>query len=104
VFVDLRKDSKTYGAWDAIELTEDNDRAVYISKGFAHGFKTLAANTVVEYKIDTSYDPGSTTGIFWNDPDIGIEWNEEDPIVSQRDGELKSFSEFDSPFLSEPPA
>jgi dTDP-4-dehydrorhamnose 3,5-epimerase len=104
VFVDLRKDSGTYGAWDAIELTEDNDRAVYISKGFAHGFKTLAPNTVVEYKIDTSYHAGSTSGIFWNDPDLAIGWNAENPIVSERDGGLSSFADFDSPFLSEPPA
>ena len=52
VFADLRKDSETYGKWDSIELSADNDTAVYIPKGFAHGFKTIAAEHSGRIKID----------------------------------------------------
>lgn len=98
VFVDLRKDSETYGKWDAIQLSVENDNAVYIPKGFAHGFKTLSENTLVEYKIDKNYNGESASGIRWNDADLAIEWNTENPIVSPRDIKLQFFAEFISPF------
>ncbi len=98
VFVDLRKDSETYGEWDAIELSAENERAVYIPKGFAHGFKTLAENTSVEYKIDALYNSEAASGIRWNDADVAVDWNTENPIVSARDAELPFFADFVSPF------
>jgi len=98
VFVDLRKDSPTYGEWDAIELSADNDTAVYIPLGFAHGFKTLTENALVEYKIDASYNAESASGIRWNDSDINVDWNVENPITSERDGKLQFFADFISPF------
>jgi len=98
VFVDLRKNSETYGEWDAIELSAENDTAVYIPKGFAHGFKTLADDTLVEYKIDAGYDSDAASGIRWNDPTLAVEWNTENPIVSERDEKLPFFADFDSPF------
>ena len=98
VFVDLRKNSETYGEWDSIELSAENDTAVYIPKGFAHGFKTLAKNTLVEYKIDVSYNATSASGIRWNDADLAVEWNTKSPIISLRDAELQFFADFDSPF------
>ena len=98
VFVDLRKDSETYGEWDGIELSAENDTAVYIPKGFAHGFKTLTENTLVEYKIDASYNAESASGIRWNDASLAVEWNTENPIISARDAELQFFADFDSPF------
>ena len=98
VFVDLRKESKTYGEWDAIVLSAENDTAVYIPKGFAHGFKTLTENTLVEYKIDASYNAESASGIRWDDPDLAIDWNTENPITSQRDAQLQLFADFISPF------
>ena len=97
-FVDLRKDSETYGKWDSIELSGENNCAVYIPKGFAHGFKTLEENTLVEYKIDANYNAESASGIRWNDPDLAVEWNTENPITSERDGKLQSFADFVSPF------
>lgn len=97
-FVDLRRSSPTYGKWDSIELSSENDTAVYIPKGFAHGFKTLKDNTLIEYKIDENYNSDSAIGIFWNDPDLAVEWNTENPITSERDGDLQSFANFDSPF------
>lgn len=97
-FVDLRKSSPTYGVWDALELSAENDTAVYIPKGFAHGFKTLTENTTVEYKIDANYDAASASGIRWNDPTLAVEWNVENPITSERDAQLQFFADFDSPF------
>lgn len=98
VFVDLRKDSETFGQWDSIELSEDNFKAVYIPKGFAHGFCTLTEKVVVQYKVDSAYVGSSDAGIRWNDPKIGINWKVENPIISARDAELQFFASFDSPF------
>jgi dTDP-4-dehydrorhamnose 3,5-epimerase len=98
VFVDLRKDSETFGQWDSIELSEDNHRAVYIPKGFAHGFCTLTEQAIVQYKVDREYVAEADAGIRWNDPQIGIHWNVQNPILSERDKNLPILSAFDSPF------
>lgn len=98
VFVDLRRDSETFGQWDSIELSEDNHRAVYIPKGFAHGFCTLTERAVVQYKVDSLYVAESDAGIRWNDPSIGINWNAPNPILSERDKNLPLLADFDSPF------
>ncbi len=97
-FVDLRKDSETFGQWDSIELSEDNFKAVYIPKGFAHGFCTLTEKVVVQYKVDSAYVGASDAGIRWNDPKIGINWNIENPILSERDKNLPLLEDLDSPF------
>jgi len=98
VFVDLRKNSETYGEWDSIELSGENNTAVYIPKGFAHGFKTLTEDTLVEYKIDANYNAESADGIRWDDADLAVEWKTENPVISARDAELQHFADFDSPF------
>ena len=98
VFVDLRKHSQTFGKWDAIELSADNNTAVYIPKGFAHGFKTLEENTLVEYKLDAGYNAESTSGLRWNAPDLAVEWNIENPIMSERDSSLPLWANFSTPF------
>jgi dTDP-4-dehydrorhamnose 3,5-epimerase len=98
VFVDLRSGSDTYGKWGSLELSSENDTAIYIPKGFAHGFKTLTDDTIVAYKIDTAYHPELSSGVFWNDPDLAIDWNVEKPVISVRDVELQKFADFVSPF------
>ncbi len=102
VFVDLRKDSETFGQWDSIELSEDNGKMVYIPRGFAHGFCTLTEHTLVQYKVDNNYTPSHEGGIRWNDPQIGIEWNidENTAFLSDRDQISPFLADFDSPFLS----
>lgn len=93
VFVDLRKDSDTFGKWDSVILSEDNFKCVLIPRGFAHGFCTLSDNCEVLYKVDNYYSPEYERGLIWNDPDIGIEWQVEKPILSEKDKKNKTFKE-----------
>jgi len=94
VFVDIRKDSETFGQWDSVELTEDNFKYVYIPKGFAHGFRTLTEIATVQYKVDCVYSPEHDAGIFWNDEDLQIAWgNVDDPLVSEKDSKLPPLRE-----------
>ena len=76
VAVDLRKDSKTYGKWYGVELTEENKKQFLIPKGFAHGFLVLSDIAEFCYKCDDFYHPNDEGGMAWNDPEIGIEWPE----------------------------
>lgn len=98
VFVDLRKDSATYGQWDAIHLSAENCRAVYVPRGFAHGFCTLTENAIIQYKVDSPYAPEYDSGIRWNDPDLGINWETDSPVLSGKDAEAQFFRNFVSPF------
>ena len=74
VAVDLRSDSKTFGNWYGIELTEENHKQVYIPQGFAHGFLVLSDIAEFCYKCTDFYHPGDEGGMAWNDPEIGITW------------------------------
>ena len=74
VAVDLRKDSKTYGKWVGVILSEENKKQFMIPRGFAHGFVVLSETAVFAYKCDDFYHPKDEGGIMWNDPDINIEW------------------------------
>lgn len=98
VFVDLRTDSPTFGQWDSIELSDQNFRMVFIPKGFAHGFCTLTAETLVHYRVDAKYAPHAEGGIRWNDETLNIEWPIDDPILSDRDKALPYLSDWASPF------
>lgn len=98
VIVDIRKNSATYGKWYAVELTEDNFVQFWVPPGFAHGFSTLADHTIFQYKCTNYYNKASEGGILWNDPDLGINWQTETPIVSEKDMELPLFKHFISPF------
>ncbi len=76
VAVDLRKESKTYGKWFGVELSEENKKQFYISEGFAHGFLVLSDYAEFCYKVTDFYHPGDESGLAWNDPEIAIEWPE----------------------------
>lgn len=83
VAVDLRKDSKTYGKWYGVELTEENKKQFLIPKGFAHGFLVLSDIAEFCYKCDDFYHANDEGGLAWNDPEIGIKWAE---IVGEYSG------------------
>mgnify|MGYP000593995604 CR=1 FL=1 len=94
VFVDLRKDSLTFGKWDSIKLSEENKKMILVPKGFAHGYCTLSKDSDVLYKVDQFYNPESEGGILWNDPDLNIEWPFSEMILSEKDKNNITFSEF----------
>jgi dTDP-4-dehydrorhamnose 3,5-epimerase len=87
VAVDLRPNSPSFGRWCGAELTADNGRAMFVPRGFAHGFCTLADDTMVVYKVDAGYSRAHEGGIRWNDPAIGIDWpiGAGEAILSDRD-------------------
>lgn len=88
VAVDLRRDSPSYGDWVAAILSADNRRMLFVPEGFAHGYCVLSAAAAVHYKITAEYAPEHEGGVVWDDPDVGIEWPIEDPILSERDAAL----------------
>lgn len=94
VFVDLRPGSATYGHWDSILLTEDNNKMIYIGKGFAHGFCTLQEDCEIVYKVDQPYAPQHEDGVIWNDDSLRITWPILKPIISERDLRLPTLEEF----------
>lgn len=98
VAVDIRKDSPTYGKSFGAELTEENKMMMYIPEGFAHGFLTLKDNTIFSYKCTNFYNKASEDSIKWNDPTIGIKWNVENPLLSEKDISGKDFKDFKSQF------
>lgn len=85
VAVDLRANSATFGKWFGIELTSENQTQLFVPVGFAHGFAALSDVCEVQYKQTEFYNPETEGGVSWNDPDIGITWPLEHPILSQRD-------------------
>ncbi|MBI5569395.1 MAG: dTDP-4-dehydrorhamnose 3,5-epimerase [Desulfomonile tiedjei] len=92
--IDLRPRSQTFRAWTAIELSEHNRRMLYVPKGFAHGFQTLADDTEVFYLMSAFYDPDSARGVRWDDPAFGIAWPETlRRMVSARDEAYPLFEE-----------
>ncbi|MFL2612349.1 MAG: dTDP-4-dehydrorhamnose 3,5-epimerase [Flavobacteriaceae bacterium] len=101
VAVDIRKGSKTYGKYIAIELSSENNKQLFVPRGFAHGFLVLSESAIFAYKVDNVYAPDYDAGIYWNDPILNIPWviNESEIRVSEKDSKLSSFSRFKSPFV-----
>ncbi len=97
VIVDLRPDSGTYKQWCGIEMGAEYRRAVYIPRGFAHGFASLEDNTVMLYQCDGVYDKETDGGIRLDDPEIGIKWpvDLKEMIISQRDMQLEDFKTYE---------
>ncbi len=98
VVVDLRKESKTFGQHLKFLLSEKNAKQLFIPRGFAHGFCSLEEQTIFSYKCDNVYHSGSERTLVYNDKSLGIEWPDNDWLISKKDLEGLSFSNFDSPF------
>lgn len=100
VAVDLRKDSKTYGQWYSVELSEENKRQFFIPRGFAHGFSVLSEKAVFTYKCDNLYHPEADGGILLSDPDLKIDWRipENERILSDKDTKHPLLKDLNNPF------
>ena len=98
VAVDLRKGSPTYGQWESVVLTESNKFMYWIPEGFAHGFVCLEDHSVFTYKCTNVYNKASEGSIYWNDPDLNIDWGIDNPILSEKDKVAPLFKDFVTPF------
>jgi dTDP-4-dehydrorhamnose 3,5-epimerase len=85
VAVDIRRESAHFGQWFGIELSAENKKQLYVPPGFAHGFCVLSDVAEMSYKCTALYEPKEDAGVLWNDPDIGIEWPIQDPLLSPKD-------------------
>ena len=92
VAVDLRPGSATFGKWIGILLSDENRLQVFVPEGFAHGFCVLSEFALFYYKCSDFYAPDDEGGIIWSDPDIGIEWPVENPIISEKDKQYQKLS------------
>jgi dTDP-4-dehydrorhamnose 3,5-epimerase len=93
VAVDIRRNSPTFGKWHGEILSAENRKQMYIPENFAHGFCVLSDSAEFLYKCTDFYVPGDEGGLIWNDPQIGVKWPINEPILSQKDAELPSLSD-----------
>ena len=98
VAVDLRKNSPTYGMHVSVILSEQNNKSFFIPKGFAHGFLSLEDNTVFNYKCSDYYNKESEGSLLWNDEDLKIDWQIDNPLVSEKDLQADLFKNFKTKF------
>jgi dTDP-4-dehydrorhamnose 3,5-epimerase len=94
VAVDIRKNSPTFGQYLSVELTEDNKKQLFVSRGFAHGFVVLSDTAIFSYKCDNYYNAASEGGIIYNDKTLNIDWQlpKEELIISEKDAILSQFN------------
>jgi dTDP-4-dehydrorhamnose 3,5-epimerase len=85
VAVDIRRGSPTFGKWTSAVLSGENMHQIYVPAGFAHGFVVLSDEAEFLYKCSDFYDPEDERGVFWDDPDLRIDWHVSDPILSEKD-------------------
>ena len=95
VAVDIRANSKTFGKWEAVTLSEQNKLQFWVPPGFAHGFVVLSDIADFEYKCTDFYDSTDEGSILWSDPDLGIQWPIQNPIVSAKDAVAKQLADLD---------
>jgi dTDP-4-dehydrorhamnose 3,5-epimerase len=98
IAVDLRTDSPTFGQHQSVILSAKNKLQFWIPPGFAHGFLTLEDQTVFSYKCTGFYNKECERNLLWNDPGLGIDWGNEDPVISDKDAEATPWQSFESPF------
>jgi len=94
VVADIRISSSTFGRWLAVELNAEKHEQLYIPVGFAHGFCVLSEAAEVLYKVSTLYDGSQERTITWNDPELGVKWPVENPVLSARDRNGESLASY----------
>ena len=90
IIVDVRPESPTYLQHIAVELSEDNRRALYVPERFAHGYQVLSDKTETSYQVGEFYTPGSEGGLLYNDPRLGLPWPLPVTVISDKDQEWKA--------------
>ena len=93
VAVDINPRSATFGKWVGVTLSDENCRQFWVPPGYAHGFVVLSEIADFEYKCTDYYDPGDEIGVMWNDPDVGIDWPLQNPLLSAKDQKLPSLAQ-----------
>jgi dTDP-4-dehydrorhamnose 3,5-epimerase len=93
VAVDLRKSSPTFGEWEGHVLDDEQGHQLYVPIGFAHGFVVLSEVADVCYQVSSLYDPATESGIAWDDPEVGVDWQVAEPLLSERDKTAPKLSE-----------
>jgi dTDP-4-dehydrorhamnose 3,5-epimerase len=96
IIVDLRPESPTYLQHIAVELSEDNSRALYVPERFAHGYQVLRDRTETSYQVGEFYTPGSEGGLLYNDPRLGLQWPLPVAVISEKDQQWKGLVEQES--------
>ena len=96
IIVDLRPESPAYLQHVAVELTEDNGRALYVPERFAHGYQVLRDKTETSYQVGEFYAPGSESGLLYNDPRLKLEWPLPVAVISEKDEHWKTLDEQES--------
>ena len=96
VAVDIRRASPKFGQWFGIVLSAENKKQLYVPPGYAHGFCVLSDVTEMAYKCTALYEPADDASLRWNDPEIGIEWPIQSPVLSAKDSEAPMLQEIEN--------
>jgi dTDP-4-dehydrorhamnose 3,5-epimerase len=94
VAVDIRKGSPSLGQWFGIEVSAQNKKQVWAPAGFARGFYTLSDYAEIQYKCTGIYNNKGESGILWNDPELGINWPEANPVLSKKDENAQTLAQW----------
>ncbi len=103
VAVDLRAGSPTYGQWFGAELTAENMRQMFVPAGFAHGFVVTSETALFSYKVSGLYAPHAEGSLAWDDPDVGVRWPVEVPVLSDKDRAAPRLADLATPFVAGAP-
>jgi dTDP-4-dehydrorhamnose 3,5-epimerase len=101
VAVDIRPASPTFGRWEGLYLDSETHEQLFVPIGFAHGFCVVSDVADVQYKVSAVYEPATECSIRFDDPDIGVVWPIDDPVVSERDRNAESFAELRARLLAQ---
>ena len=99
VVVDIRRQSSTFGQWFGIHLSATDFKQLWVPSGYAHGFCVVSDIAEMAYKCTSPYRPCDEAGVRWNDPDIGIEWPIDAPVLSAKDKTAPLLAELDDLFV-----